>query len=250
MATILRLASLIGERCGRSKEVATFVLRGRETGYLPDSGRGGRGSVASPAATTEQAVLLLLAMARRDLNPKEALAEIAAIIQTPFTGVFCATFDGRQSQTQRVAFDLAALPTAFQPISSLGRFLGMVIEDKRRGVGASVRSLKLDREAETFSAIVSCDAPDGTIWMFSYGHFDSNDPAAIRARVHAMPLVASFMIGGRLLDDIAALLGPITMTGGGGPLAGVADDEDGLAALLRDLPLAALGAVAPEMRAI
>src|SRR5690348_4642068 len=79
MATISQLAALIAERCGRSKDAPVFIRRGREAGYLPDSLPGRPCLKPASSATTEDAVVLLLAMMQRDREPLSAMRAVAAI---------------------------------------------------------------------------------------------------------------------------------------------------------------------------
>src|SRR5438067_427438 len=79
MATISQLAAVVAERCGRSESAAVFIRRGREFGYLPYSGSGGRGNLGAPAATTEDAVILMLAMLQREREPRAAMRAVDAL---------------------------------------------------------------------------------------------------------------------------------------------------------------------------
>jgi hypothetical protein len=260
MPTVLRLASLIGERCGRLKEAPTFILRGRERGYLPHSGRGGRGSIATPPATTEHAVAILLAMMQRDKAPKEAVEGVETWAQfVPAMINDWALKDlpsGGSLREPLGVLDDAAMKTEGCFAVGLLKVIGILRHQLAEPSAAFLvpYEVSLGSAGGLTRATITVQFRGASVTPIER-HFSYVAPGADVSKVPdggEDGLRSVHALGGGVLRAVAELLGPLSMAGGGSPRVGsiASDDDDALAEMLHEMPLAALGAMAPELRAI
>jgi hypothetical protein len=255
MATILRLASLIGEHCGRQREIPTFILRGRESGFLPHSGGGGRGSVNAPAATTEMAVALLLAMLQRDKSPKDAMAGVLEWAQfAPFMTQDSELEDQPNGLPNRKFLGYVT-DASVKTSGCFAVALGTVINILRHQLAVPESAYLFPKEFglsglsgfdQAFVAVHlrgMYAVPIERICFYVHPSISVANPPEINE--NGLRLVHG--LGGGVLREIAELLGPLAMAGGGGPRVGSIVSDNDAAVPVGDMPLAALGAIVPEV---
>jgi hypothetical protein len=260
MATISQLAALIADRCGRPKNAPVFIRRGREAGFLPHSGPGGPGNRLAPAATTQDAVVLLLALLQRDRAPKEAVEGVETWAQFVPAMINDWTLrdlpSGGSLREPLGVLDDAAMET--EGCFAVG--LWKVISILRHQLAEPSAAFLVPYEVSLGSAggltraTITVQFRGASVTPIER-HFSYVAPGADVSKVPdggEDGLRSVHALGGGVLRAVAELLGPLSMAGGGGPRVGsiASDDDDGLAELLHEMPLAALGAMAPELRAI
>jgi hypothetical protein len=243
MATILQLATGIARACGLSAgDAAVVIRRARERGYLPNSGRGGRDSAATPPAATEHAILLLLAMLQRDKGPKEAVAGVETWAQ--FVPVMINDWalkdlpSGGSLREPLGVLDDAAMRTEGCFAVGLLKVIGILRHQLAEPSAAFLvpYEVSLGSAGGLTRATITVQFRGASVTPIER-HFSYVAPGADVSKVpdgSEDGLRSVHALGGGALLAITELLGPLSMAGDGGPRVGsIASDDDRRGWLLR-----------------